>query len=130
MDRDIPNELLPALRQYRGNNRDEFVFGFDQDEVLKRFEELKSRLLVWHDAFMEKPDCSHFTGCSDCVLIVRDCGPDTLESYAISRFRKNGWEKMRGTDRVIYWLDQDDRGYRVTKWAYLGPSKDIVLEEK
>lgn len=130
MDRDIPNELLPALRQYRSNNRDEFVFGFDQDAVIKLFEDLKSRQLVWHDAFMEKPDCSHFSASSECVLIIRDCGPGTLESYSISRYRKDGWEKMKGTNGVVCWLDQENRGYRVTKWAYLGSSKDIVLEER
>ena len=38
---DIPNELLSALRQYRGNNSDEFVFGFDQDATISAFDLLK-----------------------------------------------------------------------------------------
>jgi hypothetical protein len=126
---DIPNELLPAIRQYRGNNRDEFVFGFDQCEVLKQFEELKSRQLVWHDASIENPDCSHFTKSSACVLVVRDCGPGTLESYAISRYREDSWGSMPGTNRKYFWLDQEVNGYRVTKWAYLGCSKDIVIKD-
>ena len=58
--------------------------------------------------------------CSDCVLVVRDCGEGTLESYSISRYRPDGWGK-----KSYKWLDQEVNGYRVTKWAYLPPSKSI-----
>lgn len=118
----MPEELLPALRQYRGNNRDGFVFGFDQGEVIKLVEDLKSNALIWHDAFKDQPDCNHFTGSSESVIVVRDCGTGTLESYAVTTYRKEGWGKG------CYWLHQEDHGYRVTKWAYLGCSKDIVIK--
>jgi len=119
---EIPEELLPALRQYRGNNRDGFVFGFDQDKVIKLVEDLKSNALIWHDAFKDQPDCTHFTGSSESVIVVRDCGPGTLESYSVTTYRKKGW------GNGYYWLHQENNGYRVTKWAYLGCSKGIVTK--
>lgn len=130
MKDDIPDDLLPALRQYRGNNRDEFVFGFDQAKTIELVENLKAQTLKWHDALTEKPDCSHFTGSSESVLVVRDCGDGTLESYAISKYREEGWGDMHGSNRQYKWLDQEVMGYRVVKWANLGPSKDIKVIEK
>tara|TARA_R100001591_G_scaffold17596_3_gene23876 strand:+ start:9116 stop:9502 length:387 start_codon:yes stop_codon:yes gene_type:complete len=126
MDRDIPDELLPALRQYRGNDRDEFVFGFEQEKVINLFEDLKRNQLVWHDALVEQPDCGHFAGASICVLVVRDCGPDTLEHYSVSTYFKDGWLDRAGYNKLLHWYPDEVNGYRVTKWAYLGASEDIV----
>jgi len=127
MDKKIPKELLPALRQYRHNDNSGIVFGFDQEEVCSIFNNLNSKILKWNDALKVKPDCCHFTGSSDCVLVVRDCGPDTLESYSISKYRPDGWGDMYGSKREYLWLDQEVNGYRVTKWAYLWPSKSIQV---
>ena len=129
MDKKIPKELWPALRQYRHNDNSGIVFGFVQDEVCAIFNNLNSKILHWHDALKVKPDCSHFTGASDCVLVVRDCGPKTLESYAISKYREEGWGDMYGSKIEYLWLDQEVNGYRVTKWAYLVPSESIVITE-
>ena len=41
---DIPNELLTALRQYRHNKNDGFVFGFDQDATISAFDDLKDEI--------------------------------------------------------------------------------------
>ncbi len=123
---DIPRELLPGLRQYRHNNSDEFVFGFDLVKTCNVFEDFNNKINAWKSAFDEKPDCSHFTGSSDCVLVVRDCGEDTLESYAISKYRAKGWGDLYGSNMEYKWLDQEVNGYRVTKWCYLPPSKEIV----
>ena len=122
---DMPEELVRGLRQYRHNNEDKFVFGFDGDITVKAFLDLKSKIPTWKNAFLEKPDCTHFTGSSDCVLVVRDCGEDTLESYAISKYREKGWGDLYGSNRKYQWLDQEVNGYRVTKWCYLPPSKEI-----
>lgn len=127
---DIPNKLLPALRQYRHNDNSGYVFGFELIKTCDLFEELESNQLTWRCAFNDKPDCTHSTGSSGCVLVVRDCGENTLESYAISKYRDKGWgvkmtNHMFGSNIEYKWLDQEINGYRVTKWCYLPPSKTI-----
>ena len=41
---DIPKELVSALRQYRSNREDDFVFGFDQDATISAFDDLKDEI--------------------------------------------------------------------------------------
>ena len=41
---DIPKELVSALRQYRSNREDDFVFGFDQETTIAAFELLKDEI--------------------------------------------------------------------------------------
>lgn len=97
------------------------IEGYFRHEGVKVIYPEVSPILVWHDAFIDKPPCAQDSSESDCVLVIRDCGPDTLESYAISKYREKGWGGVCDSDRKCFWLDQEDKGYRVVKWAYLPP---------
>jgi hypothetical protein len=79
-------------------------------------------VLKWRCAKSDKPPVFDGLGCSDCVLVIRDCGDGTLESYAISRYRPGGWGHD-SQQKCYEWLDQGVNGYRVTKWCELPPSE-------
>jgi len=68
--------------------------------------------LNWKDARLCTPEINEL-GCSEDVLVIRDCGIGTLPSYFITRYRPDGW----GNNEK--WLDQGSKGYRVVKWCYL-----------
>lgn len=75
-------------------------------------------------AFTEKPKCDQPGGCSKSVLIIRDKGSGTIETYAVTRYKKDGWGYVPGTGykygaNMHNWLDQECNGHRVVKWAYL-----------
>ncbi len=75
-------------------------------------------------AFMEKPECDKPGDCSKVILVVRDKGPGTMETYAVTRYKKDGWGYVPGTGykygiNMHNWLDQESNGYRVVKWAFL-----------
>jgi len=76
----------------------------------------------WRCAKTNPPPVFDGLGCSDCVLVIRDCGDGTLESYAVSRYRPNGWGHS-DSQNCHEWLNQGVNGYRVTKWCELPPSE-------
>ena len=69
----------------------------------------------WKHIDDEMPEIKDYE-CSDCVLVIRDCGEGTLMSYSISRYRPEDWGESRFNEK---WLDQESKGYRVVAWCYL-----------
>lgn len=54
------NELTVALRQYRSNNKDEFIFGYDIQEVGKLFNKLKAENQALISLIIECTDNGEF----------------------------------------------------------------------
>ena len=59
---DLKDMLLPALRQYRHNNSDEFVAGYDKDDtveivsnLLRRIEKLSDALISFKTQYSLSP---------------------------------------------------------------------------
>ena len=75
----------------------------------------------WKKVEDELPKIKDF-GCSETVLVIRDCGDLTLKSYSLSSYRPASWGDARMEEK---WLDQESSGYRVVAWRYL-PEADHV----
>jgi hypothetical protein len=93
-------------------------------EIIKRIKEEMATSLNFRCAFIDKPECNEPGDCSKVILVVRDKGPGTMETYAVTRYKKDGWGYVPGSGykygiNMHNWLDQESNGYRVVKWAYL-----------
>lgn len=64
-------------------------------------------------------------GCSDNVLVVRDCGDGTLPSFSVSRYRRQGFGKTL-SGKYEYWHGQESNGYRVIGWSALPDVNNIA----
>ena len=56
------NELISALRQYRHNNKDGFVFGYDIDSTNEIVSRLKKEILALSNLITECTDCGELDG--------------------------------------------------------------------
>lgn len=120
LDDEIKNKCQEKLKTYGDMLDDEmavahwYTLGFSDGR--------KCPGLKWHCAKTNPPPVLDSVSCSLDVLVIRDCGPGTLESYAITSY----WPAAEGS---FHWRNQETHGYRVTKWCELPPSESQVINK-
>lgn len=112
----IPDLDLTGELKAQGKDSDDRWFLRMNDGVALKVEAKVENLEIeWHDASVETPDTPNFGG-SERLLVLRDAGPGSRQSFSITSYKPDGWGRNSGHEK---WLYQESRGFRVLKWAYL-----------